>query len=67
MWTPIARLKSTSYVDSSGETQYPVRLVVEGTPTYLESKSVTEARRSSLAPATAPTASAEGARFRCNT
>lgn len=44
------RIDTTAYADKNGEMQYPVRLVVEGTPSYLEPKSVTEARRTPVAP-----------------
>ena len=48
------RVDTTSYTDANGEVHYPVRLVVEGTPTYLEPKSVTDARKNSTAAVAAP-------------
>ena len=43
------KVDTTPYTDSAGETHYPVRLVAEGAPTYLEPKSVTIARKTRTA------------------
>jgi len=39
------RVEAKSYTDSHGRTHYPQKLIVQGFPNYLESKTVTEARR----------------------
>lgn len=45
------RVDTRPFTDANGEVHYPVRLVVEGTPNYLEPKSVTDARRTAEATA----------------
>jgi len=48
------RVDAKPYTDGKGETHYPQKLVVDGFPTFLEPKSVTEARAAKKAVATAP-------------
>jgi len=43
------RVDTTPYADKDGVMQYPIRLVVEGAPTYLESQAVTAARKAPAA------------------